>query len=171
MNDQDELDNLRSIPGSGADTCEWMDKAIRWGVGEIERLRSELATTTDRYRDLWDAVQTGDASDGYHTHNELYEYRLLYNAHAARGWLAAGWPVSRSKRHDDGEPCFGGGWFVVAATLPTGQVSNHYKLSDWDLFDGIPELPTAPMWDGHTPAEAAERLRGSLGLSEEADDA
>lgn len=103
----------------------------------------------------------GDTSDGYHTFNELYEYRMLYNAHAAHGWLAAGIPVVKSWRHSDGQECFGGGWFIVTAQLPTGQVSNHYEAKHWDLFD-IPDAASAPEWDGHTPADAAGRLRGAL---------
>ena len=73
--------------------------------------------------------------DEYHTLEELYEYRMLYNAHAAQGWLSAGIPVTKSWHHSDGEECFGGGWFIVTAQLPTGQVSNHYPAKDWDLFD------------------------------------
>ena len=46
-------------------------------------------------------------SDEYHTMDELYEYRMLYNGHSARGWRAAGIPVVKSWRHSDGEPCFG----------------------------------------------------------------
>lgn len=99
--------------------------------------------------------------DGYHTHEELYEYRMLYNAHAARGWLAASIPVVKSWRHSDGALCFGGGWFVVTATLPSGQVSNHYKAEFWGLFD-VPEVDLAPEYDGHTPEEAADRLRAHL---------
>ena len=106
-------------------------------------------------------LDAGEASDGYHTHNELYEYRLLYNAHAAHGWHAAGIPVVKSWHHSDGEQCFGGGWFVVTATLPTGQVSNHYKAEHWDLFQ-VPAVDLPPEYDGHTPAVAAERLRASL---------
>lgn len=104
---------------------------------------------------------TGEISDGYHTFNELYEYRMLYNAHAAQGWLGAGIPVVKSWRHSDGELCFGGGWFIVTATLPTGQVSNHYQADAWGLF-AVPEVECAPVWDGHTPAEAADRLRITL---------
>lgn len=43
------------------------------------------------------------------------------------------------------------------AYLPTGQVSNHYRIEDWNLFD-IPERWKADEWDGHTPVEAANRL-------------
>lgn len=99
--------------------------------------------------------------DAYHTMAELYEYRLLYNAHAAHGWLAAGIPVVKSWYHSDGEACFGGGWFVVVAALPTGQVTNHYEGDDWHLFQ-VPEVDLAPEWDGHTPIDAARRLREAL---------
>lgn len=99
--------------------------------------------------------------DGYHTFAELYEYRMLYHAHAAEGWLAAGIPVVKSWRHSTGELCFGGDHFIVTATLPTGQVSNHYKSEHWYLF-GVPIVDRAPEWDGHTPKIAADRLRKAL---------
>ncbi|MBR1436155.1 MAG: hypothetical protein IJ584_13715 [Bacteroidales bacterium] len=101
----------------------------------------------------------GEVSDGYHTFNELYYYRMLYNA-AFFNLLPKGM-AHKSKRHHDGEECFGGGWFIVMANLPTGQISNHYELKDWDLFQ-IPEKEFADEWDGHTPQEAAERLRKYL---------
>ncbi|GAA3600869.1 hypothetical protein GCM10022223_15660 [Kineosporia mesophila] len=105
---------------------------------------------------------TGSISDGFHTFDELYEFRLLYHAHAVRAWLAAGYPVVRSWKHYDGEPCFGGGWFIVVAQLPTGQVSNHYRTANWSLFAGVPEAGTAPEWDGHNVADVARRMRALL---------
>lgn len=116
-------------------------------LAELRRTRAELAA--------------GNASDGYHTHAELYDYRMLYNAHAAAGWLDAGYRVVKSWKHSDGELCFGGGWFVVCAELPTGQVTNHYEAKHWDLFV-IPE-ETPPVYDGHSPTDASHRLRQSLG--------
>lgn len=101
----------------------------------------------------------GEISDGYHTFNELYSYRMLYNA--AFFNLLPKQLVHKSKRHHDGKECFGGGWFIVMANLPTGQISNHYELKDWDLFQ-IPEKEIADEWDGHTPQEAAERLHKYL---------
>lgn len=102
----------------------------------------------------------GEISDGYHTFDELYEYRMLYNAL----WIYNMSPstkklfnVHKSKRHSDGEEPFGGGWFVVNVTLPTGQISNHYELKYWNLFD-CDERETAEKWDGHTPQVAAERM-------------
>lgn len=102
-----------------------------------------------------ESTDKGEISDGYHTFNELYHYRMLYNA-AFFNLLPKEW-VHKSKKHHDGEECFGGGWFIVMANLPTGQISNHYELKDWDLFQ-IPEKEKADEWDGHTPQEAAERL-------------
>lgn len=104
-------------------------------------------------------VDMGEVSDGYHTFNELYYYRMLYNA-AFFNLLPKEW-VHKSKRHHTGEECFGGGWFIVMANLPTGQVSNHYELKDWDLFK-VPEKEFADEWDGHTPQEAAERIHKYL---------
>lgn len=115
-------------------------------------------------KDIIDSLQQeqtdmGEVSDGYHTFNELYYYRMLYNA-AFFNLLPKEW-VHKSKKHHTGEECFGGGWFIVMANLPTGQVSNHYELKDWDLFQ-VPEKEFADEWDGHTPQEASERLRKYL---------
>lgn len=100
-----------------------------------------------------------NTSDGYHTFKELYEYRLLYNANLFNEWGSLdSYSVHKSKKHSDGEFCFGGGWFVVMAQTPYGQISNHYELKDWDLFN-IREQELADVWDGHTPKDVAETLR------------
>ena len=97
-------------------------------------------------------------SDGYHTFGELYDYRLAYNALLFNEFAAQGlYDVHKAKRHSSGEECFGGGWFVVTANLPTGQVSNHYKLEHWNKFH-IPERDLGAEWDGHTPDVALKRL-------------
>jgi hypothetical protein len=104
----------------------------------------------------------GETSDGYHTFNELYEFRLLYNAALFNEWAAEGkWSVYKSRLHSDGFEPFGGGWFVVGAQLPTGQITNHYEDKDWNLFQ-VPELPRGVEWDGHTAADVAKRLRGMI---------
>ena len=121
-------------------------------VRELKELRSIISS-------LQQEQDMGEVSDGYHTFNELYYYRMLYNA-AFFNLLPKEW-VHKSKRHHTGEECFGGGWFIVMANLPTGQVSNHYELKDWDLFK-VPEKEFANEWDGHTPQEAAERIKNYL---------
>ncbi len=116
-----------------------------------------------------------DTSDGYHTFAELYHYRMLYNALLFNEWARQGmYGVHKSLRHSDGELCFGGGWFVVSAQLPTGQVTNHYLIADdWYRFQ-VPIRNTAAEWDGHTPQDAAHRMEafldsGSSALTGDAD--
>ena len=95
--------------------------------------------------------------DEYHTMDELYRYRMLYNALLANLLACHGGLVHKSRRHATGEECFGGGWFIVTMQLPTGRVSNHYKAEHWDLFH-VPEQELADEWDGHTPEVAADRM-------------
>jgi hypothetical protein len=155
-------------------------EVLRGYRAEVDRLRAEaeqhardrdayVKQTIDRYNTVvaqMDALSAklaaGNASDGFHTHQELYESRLLLHAHATPAWLARGWEVVKSRRHHDGEPCFDGAYFIVVAQLPTGQISFHYRLAEWELF-AVPEAPLPPEWDGHSPADAARRLRDALG--------
>jgi len=102
---------------------------------------------------------TENTSDGYHTFKELYEFRKVYNAILFNEWAKQDkYQVHKSKKHSDGEDCFGGGWFVVVATLPSGDISNHYELKDWDLFQ-CEEREIAKEWDGHTSQDVLNRLQ------------
>lgn len=112
----------------------------------------------------------GNLSDGYHTFNELYEFIKMYNAALFNEWakdfirnpdgtIAYKYDVHKSWRHNDCGLCFGGGWFIVVAMLPTGQITNHYPEKDWDLFR-LPELVKARYkFDGHTGKDVIERLK------------
>ena len=106
--------------------------------------------------------QENKITDGWHTFEELYEFRKMYNAILFNEWAKydiVQYDVHKSKKHFDGEDCFGGGWFIVVAILPTGQISNHYKIEDWDLFK-IPETSKAKYeFDGHTPEDVLNRLK------------
>lgn len=103
-------------------------------------------------------IINGDTSDGYHTFNELYEFRKLYNAALFNEWsFYEVHNVHKSKKHHDGEDCFGGGWFIVMAITSHGQISNHYELKDWDLFH-CEERERADEWDGHTSQDVIKRL-------------
>ena len=115
-----------------------------------------------------------ELSDGYHTYDELYEFRKMYNAVLFNEWatqsvgfnkdgsIKSKFDVHKSWRHNDGELCFGGGWFIVSAMLPTGLISNHYKEKDWDLFK-VPEVEKALYeFDGHTPQEVLIRLKNLI---------
>lgn len=119
--------------------------------------------TLEKIEDIEDK---GNISDGYHTFNELYEYRLLYNASMFNELAKQGlYDVHKSKKHSDGTIPFGDeNWFIVQAELPTGQISNHYEMKDWGLFN-IPEKEKANPYDGHTPQDVAKRLRDFLSLN------
>lgn len=96
---------------------------------------------------------TGDTSDGYHTFNELYHHRavlfsVIVNASPDRAW--------KSLKHHDGSMY--DGMFIVGIDTPDGQATYHYdKEPYWDMF-ACRELERAPEWDGHTPAQAIERI-------------
>lgn len=98
-------------------------------------------------------------SDGHHTFEELYKFRLAYNALIFNEWATqCKYKVHKSYRHESGELCFGGGWFIVVAELPTGQITNHYRLDYWDWFK-IPETEKALLaYDGHTPNDTINRI-------------
>ena len=121
-------------------------------------------------------------SDGYHSFEELYTFRKLYNALLFNEWAKSPklitkfvktekglvkeivsdkqytYDVHKSLKHHNGELCFGGGWFIVVAILPSGQITNHYKIEDWDLFK-IPEYSKAKYeFDGHSSKDVIERL-------------
>jgi len=100
-------------------------------------------------------------SDGYHTFGELYDFRKLYNAVLFNEWAAQGkYKVHKSLRHSDGKYCFdcGGEWFIVVAELPAGQISNHYKIEDWDLFQCEAKDKALLPYDGHTAQDVLQRL-------------
>jgi hypothetical protein len=120
-----------------------------------------INTAVQLFKDIGDGFDTDKISDGYHTFGELYEFRKQYNRLLFNSWAKDGlYNVHKSKKHHDGEECFGvpDKWFIVVAVLPTGQISNHYKMSEWDSFK-MPDHPTALFpFDGHTPQDVLERL-------------
>lgn len=96
----------------------------------------------------------GDVSDGFHTFNSLYEQRMILFAALVRAYRDKAW---KSYRHEDGEYCFGGEWFIVGIDTPEGSYTYHYENKYWDMFD-CADLPRAKHWDGHTEADAETRL-------------
>lgn len=113
-------------------------------------------------------------SDGFHTFKELYETRLALTAllfNLKEEYLQNKYGMGiisredydkfkpyKSKKHSDGELCFGGGWFITGFLTELGQVSFHYEMKDWDLFN-IKEVEQAPEWDGHTTQDVINRLK------------
>lgn len=96
----------------------------------------------------------GDLSDGFHTFNGLYEQRLILFAALVKAYKDKAW---KSYRYEDGELCFGGGWFIVGIDTPEGSYTYHYENKHWNMFDCV-DLRRAKHWDGHTEDDAETRL-------------
>jgi hypothetical protein len=96
----------------------------------------------------------GELDDGYHTFNSLYAQRMYLTAALVNAHLDCTW---KSKKHADGEACFGGDWFIVGFDTPEGPYTYHYQLAYWDLFN-CKEIDRAPEWDGHTEKDVARLL-------------
>jgi len=107
----------------------------------------------------------GNTSDGYHTFNELYEFRMLYNALLFNEWYKHGkYNAHKSWKHHDGNWCFDKEkeWFIVCAMTPAGMITNHYSKEYWDLFLIPNEEKCLYEFDGHTSQDVAERLHETL---------
>lgn len=107
--------------------------------------------------------------DGYHTMDELYEHRItlfiaLCRAVHPRG--VYGGPDEkywcwRSKKHHDGELCFGTGTqFVLGIGTEAGKmITYHIPIEHWDETGFAETIEVAPEWDGHTSDDVLERLK------------
>jgi len=101
----------------------------------------------------------GLIEDGCHSFNELYHYRMLYNAMLFNQWSTQQlFNVHKSIRHYDGGLCFDGYYFIVVALLPTGQITNHYPMKDWNLFKVKETDKALYEYDGHTPQDVVQRI-------------
>lgn len=105
-----------------------------------------------------------DLSDGFHTFRQLYYQRMMLFATIVKQNKSRAW---KSLRHEDGELCFGGGWFIVGIDTPEGIYTYHYEDNYFGLFD-CKELERGKHWDGHTEKDvirllslpSAERKKG-----------
>jgi len=109
----------------------------------------EMIAEIKRQKEVIDNI-----SDGWHTFGELYEFRMalsiaLLNTNKDISW--------KSKKHNDGT-MFAGGYFICGIKTPLGQVTNHYKMEHWHMFN-VDAVEYAPKWDGHTAKDSIKRLK------------
>ncbi len=111
--------------------------------------------------------------DTYHTFDELYDHRItLYIAlcRQLKGVMALAMhddtsdipkhKIWRSRFHDDGQPAFGGTWFVLGINQSKGkQVTYHLPIERWEETNFAETLVIPPKWDGHTSGDVLERLK------------
>ena len=143
------------------------EKEIANTLRLLYKMRNEYPKEEEKYKALNIAIDSilndgihimreidGDTSDGYHTFNELYHHRAILFSVIVKAFSDKAW---KSLRHHDGTMY--DGMFIVGIETPEGQATYHYDIDPyWDMFE-CRELECAPEWDGHTPAQAIERIR------------
>lgn len=139
------IENLHDCYNGFSDTY---DKACIIGV-----LEEVPPAQPDGYVKIPD-TGIDDLSDGYHTFRQLYYQRMMLFATIVKQNRDKAW---KSLRHEDGELCFGGGWFIVGVDTPEGSYTYHYEDSFFSLFD-CEELECGKHWDGHTEKDVARLL-------------
>ena len=116
-------------------------------------------TDTERERinaicEVAGVAEIDDLSDGFHTFRQLYYQRMMLFATIVKQNKDKAW---KSLRHEEGELCFGGGWFVVGIDTPEGNYTYHYENKYFDLFD-CEILDYGKHWDGHTEKDVTRLL-------------
>lgn len=152
------------------DLLNEQEEEIRKLTCEIVRLRLEPQLKQNK-KSIKDAVEVNNflkeqdktIKELEETIQELYDFRLIYNALLFNEWSKHDTiEVYKSKKHSDGELCFDGEWFVVVAILPTGQITNHYHINYWDYFQ-IKEYPQVKdEFDEHTLIDVLNRLKSMV---------
>lgn len=144
------------------------EKEVANALRLLDKMRNEYPKEEEKYKALSIAIDSifndgihimreidGDTSDGYHTFNELYHHRAILFSVIVKTFSDKAW---KSLRHHDGTMY--DGMFIVGIDTPDGQATYHYDINPyWDMFE-CRELECAPEWDGHTPAQAIERIGG-----------
>ena len=145
-NQEDELKQLI------ADECNCptlIDK-LKQDIKNLQQIKQDL----ERLQKQDDDIKSGELSDGYHTFNDLYYQRCILFATLVNQNKKTSW---KSYKHEDGELCFGGGWFIVGIDTPLGSYTYHYENKYWDLFQ-CKELECGKHWDGHTSKDVDRLL-------------
>lgn len=100
-----------------------------------------------------------EASDGYHTFDELYEHRIrLFIALCKQLAANSTLKVWRSKKHAD-DTMFED-WFIMGIHSTPGEIiTYHLPLSVWEATNFAYTLKKAYEWDGHTAEDVLERIK------------
>lgn len=140
MNDLISRKDAIDIMNANGDVAQGAPKAVFYSAAHL------LET-------LPAAKINGSTSDGYHTFDELYHHRAVLFSVIVKRYPDSAW---KSKKHHDGTMY--DGMFIVGINTPWGQATYHCDIDPyWDIFD-CRELECAPEWDGHSPAEAIDRI-------------
>ena len=112
-----------------------------------------------------------EASDGYHTFEDLYNHRITLFIALCRtldsylslvlqtiGSDFRPGSIWRSKVNGDGTTW--DGWFIMGINQKEGkQITYHLPLDRWDETEFAATLDQAPAYDGHSSNDVIERLK------------
>ena len=132
------------------------------GYSAIFDGKSKMEKAIEKACEIAGVKDEGDLSDGHHTFNDLYHQRCMLFATLVNLFPDISW---KTKKHEDGKPCFDGKNFLVCIETPEGPYSYHYPLKDWDKFK-CQEIEKAKPFDGHTDKDVG-RLLSLVGLKED----
>ena len=103
-----------------------------------------------------EGIAIENISDGFHTFRELYNHRILLFLALMKSAEKEGLEVGWSKRHDDGELCFGGCWVIAWIVTASGK-EIRYHVEDWKPLPKSLEREIGREWNGKE--ETLEGLR------------
>lgn len=144
--EQSRLYSLCPCPCDGTDNCMSLKNGKDMGCTKCAADHRQLAEWLTELKEAKEKIESGDLSDGYHTFNQLYHQRAMLFATIVNQNSDKAW---KTHKHEDGEPCFGGGWFLVTIDTPQGAYGYHYEDKYWNMFK-CKELEKAEHWDGYT---------------------
>lgn len=138
-----------------SDTCDEFYMRLNMALFGDGGLARPDSGTFRRLADLIEPPEIDEnTSDGYHTFRQLYYQRAMLFSVLVAEHKELAW---KTRCHEDGKPCFGGGWFLVTIDTPAGQYGYHYEDKYWNLFD-CAELPKATHWDGYCESDVGRLM-------------
>ena len=94
-----------------------------------------------------DGIEENEVSDGFHTFGELYDHRIANFLAVMSLAHAAGFECGWSRKHSDGELCFGGGW-VIAWVISRSGLKAVYHMEDSRPLPASLERDLGDPWNG-----------------------
>ncbi len=97
----------------------------------------------------------GDVNDGYHSMDELYEFRNILFVNLIKCYSNDAWKASKNA---DGQKW--DGWFVAGIFPEAGkQITFHLPDKYWDNLNEILTFEINPFYDGHSSLDVLNRLK------------
>lgn len=117
----------------------------------------------DCFDDVYNSIDKGNISDGYHTFNELYDHRNTMFIALCKSLMVNDPDHFEGKiyktRFDFENKYCGDGWFILGINFPKGkQISYHLPFKYWETCKQFQSFDKVPAFDGHTSKDVLERL-------------